>query len=199
MYNNFCDISLVDTEERIRKNARLWFKGKNPEVWKPGKQEREFDYLLIGRRADKNELYFLNNLNKVKEKRKILWIGGKEYEKKIVTNHEVVCTDFISQDEVRKTIPMAKVGILFTELKIEGFPQSFIEMTMNGIPVVYNKNAPRNRFYFHNGNSFVCSKKNMIRAAEVLLVDRDPVRCRKIAVDNYSLEKSYKRILKCIR
>jgi len=199
MYNNRCHVSLVDTEERIRKNARLWFKGKDPDYWKPLGKEKVFDYLLIGRRADKNELYFLDKLNKVKDKRRILWIGGKNHRKKIQSNHEVVCTSFCGPDDVRNNIAKAKVGVLFTEIKTEGFPQTFLEMTMCGVPVVYNKAAPKNRFYFHEHNSHVCSKKNIVSASESLLKKYNPEKCREEAIKNYSIEASYKRILSCIK
>lgn len=199
MYNKSCDVSLVDTKHRVKKNAKLWFKGKDPNYWKPSSQKKEFDYLLIGRRADKNELYFLRKLNEVKEERKILWIGGNKHINKITTNHKVTCTDFVSQDEVRRLIPSAKVGILFTELKVEGFPQTFLEMTMCGVPVVYNKNAPKNEFYFHNDNCLLSSKKNIVKSAEILLKNGDPIKCRETAIRNYSLDKSYKKVLKCLK
>ena len=197
-YNSLCDISLVDTKARLKKNAHVWFKGKDPNYWEPTKQKKKFDYLLIGVRADKNELYFLRNLNSVKQKRRILWIGGKKHANKISTNHEVVCTPFVSQDKVRDLMSSAKVGILFTELKIEGFPQSFLEMTMSGVPVVYNKNGPTNEFYFKKDNCILCLKKDLIESAEKLLRIGDPVKCRKTAIENYSLDKSYERILSCL-
>ena len=194
------DINLIDTPERIKtKKDRIWFKGKDPEYWKPQGQKKEFDYLLIGTRGDKNEVYFLNALNKISRKRKILWIGGKKHEHKIKTNHQVVCTEFMGQDAVRDNIPRAKVGVLFTELKIEGFPQSFCEMTMCGVPVVYNINGPKNEFYFHNGNSILTNKKKMVINAENLLRHHDPVLCRETAIKHYSLDKAYRRILKCLK
>jgi len=194
------NINLIDTPDRLKTSRdRLWVKGKDPEYWKPQGQKKEFDYLLIGTRGDKNEIYFLNRLNEIKEKRKILWIGGKKHEDKIKTNHQVVCTNFIGQDSVRDNIPRAKVGVLFTELKIEGFPQSFCEMTMCGVPVVYNKNAPRNDFYFHKGNCKIIDKKGIIQGAEQLLRDYDQVLCREIAIKNYSLEIAYRRILECLK
>ena len=198
MYNSYCDVSLVDTEERIERNAKLWFKGKDPNYWKPSSR-KEFDYLLIGRRADKNELYFLDRLNETKEKRSVLWIGGANYKGIIKTNYEVGYTDFANQDSVRNLIPLAKVGILFTEIPTEGFPQSFLEMTMCGLPVVYNENAPRNKFYFHESNSYLCSKEDIIRGAETLLKNVDAVKCRETAIENYSLDKSYERILSCTK
>jgi hypothetical protein len=199
LYNNFCDVSLVDTKERLKGNAKIWFKGKDPEYWIIGNPIKEFDYLLIGHRADKNELYFLRSLNEIKEKRRILWIGGKKHQSKIKTKHEVVCTDFIGPDEVRKLIPTAKVGILFTELKVEGFPQAFLEMTMCGVPVIYNVNGPRNKFYFHTNNCILCNKAKLIKSAENLLRNYDPIKCRKDAIDNYSIKKSYQRIIECLK
>lgn len=199
MYNNFCNVSLVDTEKRISGNAKLWFKGKDPNYWRPEKQTKEFDYLLIGKRADKNEIHFLRRLNDIKEKRRILWIGGKGHKKRTKSNHEVICTDFVSQDEVKQLIPKAKVGVLFTELKVEGFPQTFLEMTMCGVPVVYNKRAPQNEFYFNKYNSLLCMKKNLVRCAEKLLKYHNSVKCRETAIENYSLEKSYQRMVSCLK
>ena len=198
--NRFCHVSLVDTPGRCRgKRTKLWVKGKDPEYWKPTNQKKEFDYLLIGQRADKNELFFLNKLNAIKGNRRILWIGGKKHEKRIKSKHDVVCMPFTSQESVRDNIPRAKVGVLFTQLKVEGFPQSFIEMTMCGVPVVYNIHGPTNKFYFHDGNHVLTEKNNLIESAEKLLKTYDPVKCREVAIKNYSLEKAYQRILSCLK
>lgn len=199
-YNNNCNISLVDTPERLGGNAKVWFKGKDPDYWKPlSEEEKIYDYLLIGQRADKNELYFFERLNEIKEKRKVLWIGGEKHRKRIKSKHEIICTSFIGQDEVRDLIPKAKVGILFTELKIEGFPQSFLEMTMCGLPVVYNIKGPKNEFYFHKHNCILSPKKKIIKSAEILLKNRDQIKCRETAIKNYSLEKSYERMIQCLK
>jgi hypothetical protein len=195
------NINLVDTPQRIKNSQKdkLWVKGKDPDYWKPQGQKKEFDYLLIGTRGDKNEIYFLRQLNKIKDRRRILWIGGKKHEHRIKTNHEVVCTPFYKQEQVRDNIPRAKVGVLFTELKIEGFPQSFCEMTMCGVPVVYNINAPRNKFYFHKGNSLLCKKEKMVFSAEKLLKYYNPELCRQIAIKHYSIDVAYGRILECLK
>ena len=199
-YNKFCDLSLVDTIERAKgKKSVVWFKGKDPEYWKPINIKKEFDYLLIGGRADKNEFYFLRELNQIKSKRRILWIGGKKHESKISTNHEVICTEFSGQDFVRDNISRCKVGVLFTELQVEGFPQSFLEMTMCGVPVVYNSLAPTNKFYFHKGNCLLTLKKNLVESAEKLLSKPRSELCRQIAIDNYSIQKSYRWILSCLK
>jgi len=201
IWNNKCDISLVDTQKRAKKNGKLWFKGKDPDYWLPLEEEKkEYDYVLVGLRGDKNERYFIKGLNNIKEKRKILWIGGYKFKGKISkTHHDVHLTKKLTQDEVRKNIPKAKVGILFTELKVEGFPQGFLEMTMCGVPVVYNKRAPGNKFYFHKFNSVLSVKKSLITSAETLLKNRDQVKCRETAIQNYSLEKSYERMLQCLK
>jgi hypothetical protein len=194
MYNKLCDVSLVDTPQRVKGNAKLWFKGKDPKYWQSSVQRKEFDYLLMGRRADKNELYFLSRLDQVFGQRRVLWIGGKAYKKQINTSHEVVCTEFAGPDVVRSLIPKAKVGILFTEHKAEGFPQSFLEMTMCGVPVIYNENAPRNDFYFHEHNHLMSGKTSLIEQAESLLSTANSNKCRLEAIRNYSLSKSYRRI-----
>lgn len=194
------DICLVDTPERLKGNkTQLWVKGKDPEYWKPQGQKKEFDYLLIGQRADKNELYFLNKLNIVKEKRRILWIGGEKHKGKVNTFHDVTFLPFVSQDTVRDNIPRAKVGILFTELPIEGFPQSFVEMAISGVPVVYNINGPKNDFYFHEGNSLLCEKNSLIKNSEKLLRIYDPVKCREVTIKHCSIQRSYQRILECLK
>jgi len=199
--NPYCNVSLIDTTARLKKttNGKIWVKGKDPDYWKPVANEKEFDYLLIGRRGDKNEIYFLNKLNSVKEKRRILWIGGKEHQRKVSCKHDVVYTKFLPQDKVRDNISRAKVGVLFTELKIEGFPQSFIEMAMCGVPVVYNIRASRNEFYFHKWNHRMCEKHTLIKTAESLLRKHDSIKCRDITVKNCSIERSYERILECLK
>ena len=116
-----------------------------------------------------------------------------------MSNHYVVCTEFKGQDFVRDNISKCKVGILFTELAIEGFPQSFLEMTMCGVPVVYNKNGPKNDFYFHKGNCLLTDKANLISSAERLLKNPRSELCRQVAVERYSISKSYKRILSCLK
>lgn len=187
------DISLVDDESRLKDNAALWFKGKDENYWKE-KATKEFDYLLVGRRADKNELYFLDYLNDIDIKRKILWIGGNDHKHKIKSHHYVHTTDFISMNNVRQLIPMAKVGILFTEHKSEGFPQTFLEMTMCGVPVVYNKTAPKNKYYIHKNNCLLTDKNNLIKDAEFLLNNHDSKLCRRDAIENYSITKSFEHM-----
>lgn len=197
--NDYCDISLVDTEERQKKhggNSKVWFKGKDPEFWKPSPEEKIYDYLLIGRRADKNELYFLDRLNAIDENRKILWIGGAKHKSQINTKHDVTTTDFAGPNIVSQNISKAKVGILMTEHPSEGFPQSFLEMTMSGLPVLYTDTAPRNDRYFKEGiNCLFSSKKEMVLNAEKLLLNHNPEECRKWAIEHYSLESSYKNML----
>lgn len=197
--NKYCNVSLVDTPERVKKygaNAKLFFKGKDQNFWKPNNSEKEYDYLLMGRRADKNELYFLERLNRVSEKRRILWIGGEKHKDKINTNHECVTTPFCGPDQVKELIPKAKVGILMTEHPAEGFPQSFLEMTMCGLPVLYTNTAPANDFYFKEGiNCKFSSKKEIIVNAEYLLGDHNAEICRDYAVEHYSLEASYKKMV----
>ena len=199
LYNSYCDISLVDTEQRMGKNSKLYVKGKDPDIWFPDEGVKEFDYLLMGKRGDKNELYFLQKLNSIKDRRRILWIGGKKFKGKIKTNHEVIYISFCGSTDVRKNISKAKVGILFTEHPAEGFPQSFLEMTMCGVPVVYNKHAPRNKHYFHPENSLLVSKDNLVNGAEELLKTYNSEKCRNVAIENYSLSKSYERMISCIK
>lgn len=194
MYNAYADVSLVDTPKRLRKNAKLWFKGKDPEYWKPVARKK-YDYLLVGRRADKNELYFLEQLNKVKHSRKVLWIGGESHKNKIKCKHQVDCTGFIGQDEVRDLISSARVGVLFTEHPREGFPQSLLEMTMCGVPVVYSNSGPQNSWYFFPDNTAIANKKKLINSAEGLLERADPEACRKVAIENYSLQASYEHLV----
>ncbi len=201
MYNHKCNVSLVDTKKRVKLNARLWFKGKDPNYWKaPDNIEKEYDYLLVGLRGDKNEIYFLKKLRAIKQQRKVLWIGGYRFKSKIPPSHHLVdLTKKIGQDEVRDNICKAKVGILFTQLKVEGFPQSFLEMTICGVPVVYNIDAPINDFYLHKNNCALCNKKEMITTAETLLKNVNSNRCREAAVERYSLQKSYNWMLKCLK
>jgi len=199
MYNKYCDVSLVDTSQRVKKNAQVWFKGKDPNYWRPlHDKHKEFSYVLLGRRGDKNEIFFLNQLNSIKKPRTVLWIGGKKHEHKIRCNHRVTCTEFVGQDQVRDLIPLAKIGVLFTELQVEGFPQSFLEMTMCGVPVVYNINGPINDFYFHKDNCILSHKGKIVKNAEDLLEFRNQHKCRLTAIKHYSLDRSYGRMRECL-
>ena len=194
MYNSFCDISLVDSEKRLKRNAKLFVKGKDPDFWKPIDVSKEYDYLLIGRRGDKNESFFLSSLNRIKKDRRILWIGGYNHRRKIKTRHYVNYTKPLSKEGVRDNISKAKVGILFSELG-EGFPQSFLEMTMCGVPVVYNAKAPINNIYMQSPyNCLLANRNNLIKKSEILLKTFDKNACRKVSVDNYSMNKFYEWI-----
>jgi len=193
MYNAYCDVSLVDSAKRLKKNAKLFFKGKDEEFWHPTGAKKVYDYLLIGLRGDKNEAFFLNKLNQVKGKRTILWIGGGEAKKKIRTKHSVVMTPRIRPSEVRDLISTAKVGVIFTELG-EGFPQSFLEMTICGVPVVYHEKAPRNDIYCRPENSVLANRTNLVEKAEELLGDYNAERCREVAIEHYSLKKSFEHL-----
>jgi len=204
-YNSYCNISLVDTKERIQQNAVLYVKGKDPKFWASSYDTRkEFDYLLIGKRCDKNEVYFLHELDKVGKTRKVLWIGGEQHKSKInVNNVEVEYTPFLNKESVRDNILRARIGILFTELEVEGFPQSYLEMTMCGLPVVYNLKAPYNKYYFLDPSCSVrTDKKHLIEAAEFLKrkYDKSMIYYTRLsAAKNYSLDVSYERIKQCIK
>ena len=194
-FNPYTDISLVDTPKRIiNDKCKLYVKGKNPDYWKPS-GEKEYDYLLMGRRDDKNQSYFLKRLNaEVQEKRRVLWIGGEAFKGKVNTHHEINYTPVYGPDVVKDWIPKAKIGILYSEIKTEGFPQTFLEMTMSGVPVVYG--GPKgNPHYFFPENCRMPEKKDLVATAEEFLKDHDSDACRRIAVENYSIQKSVERML----
>lgn len=188
-YDELCDISFVDTTDRVtRKEHRLLVKGKDPDFWSTSKTKK-YDYLVCGTKDNKNQSYFINSLNSIKGKRSVLWIGGKPFSKKIKSKHNVTLTSPLGPEEIAKLIPQCKVGILFTEIKAEGFPQTFLEMTMCGLPVVYH--GPINKSYIHPGNcNMPKKKKRLLEAAENYLANYDSYNCRQIAIDNYSIQKS---------
>ena len=194
MINKSCNLSLVDTKGRMKNHlCVLHMKGKDPAFWKPVAKTKDYDYLLMGKRADKNELFFIQQLNSIKERRSILWLGGIKHRKKVRTHHKINVTKMLGPAEVRDQISRCKVGILFSEHPAEGFPQTFLEMTMCGVPVVYA--GPKNPFYFFEDNSIRPSKKKIVQAAESLRLSYDSEACRKRAVENYSMEKSIERLL----
>lgn len=204
MYNNVADVSLVDTPARLRGNAKIHIKGKDKDYWwDQGDTEsiyKPYDYMLVGKRGDKNEAHFINELtDKVKGKRSVLWVGGTAHKNRIKeTHHNVDLTNFGSMEFVALSIPLGKIGILFTEHPAEGFPQTFLEMTMCGLPTIYNISAPINQAYFYEGvNTFTCKKKHLIAKAEYALKNWSEDKadmCREFAAKNYSLQVSWQNI-----
>jgi glycosyltransferase involved in cell wall biosynthesis len=200
-YNKYCDISLVDLPQRVSGNAVLWVKGKDPEYWYPSGQIKETDFLIVGPRGDKNELFFLTEMEKTEKEYTIEWIGGEAYRNSIQSKHRVSYTPFLSQYLMRETIPRAKIGIIISEHPAEGFPQTFLEMTMCGLPVIYLCKGLPNRVYYYNCFSITDKYQIAEKAEEILLhyntiPDKMSYVARKYAIENYSLEKSYESILK---
>lgn len=187
--DKYCDVGLVDTPERIsHPKHRLHLKGKDPDFWKPLPSQKPFDYLMMGVKSNKNQHYFLKRLQwDVKSPRKVLWIGG---DKGISQHgiHELHCTGPIGPQKISALIPAAKVGFVYSEIPAEGFPQSFLEMTMCGVPVVYG--GPMNPRYFFPENSVVCKKKEVAVAAEHLRDTLNVEACRQVAEREYSIYKS---------
>jgi len=197
--NQSCNVSLVDTRKRVQGNAVTWFKGKDPNFWYPG-STKEYDYVLSGRRDDKNESYFINRLTKeIKEPRSVLWVAGKHHSDKInKSHHNITLTDFVPMNNMPNLLSKGKIGVLLSEHPAEGFPQTFLEMTMVGVPVLYLDSAPYNPHYFGKKNSLITDKESCVHNAKVMLSQwhvNKPQQCRNFAVDRYSLKKSYQGIL----
>lgn len=198
MYNKYCDISLVDLPERVSRNGVLWVKGKDPDYWKPNKR-KIFDFLIVGPRGDKNELFFLNEMQKTKREYTIQWIGGEAYKDQIQSKHEVLYTPFLTMEQMKESIPHSKIGVILSEHPAEGFPQTFLEMTMCGVPVIALSKGFANRVY--NDNCYtIIDKCDIVNRAEDILefwnIEKVSVKVRKYAIENYSLEKSYESVLK---
>jgi len=204
--NKAAKISLVDTVERKKSpNQKLWVKGKDPIFWVPDyKFRKEYDFLLIGRRGDKNELFFIDKMKN--KKVKILWIGGQKFSsqiKKIIINKpiQVVTTKFLGLDEIVKEINKAKIGIILSEIPAEGFPQTFLEMNMCGLPVIMLEKFKIQKCYKQNCLTIYDKNDIMKKAEEFILIynknGKHLMVCtiRAHAKDDYSLKKSYKSIL----
>ena len=70
---------------------------------------------------------------------------------------------------------LSKVAI-GQQLKVEGFPQSFLEMTMCGVPVAYG--GPKNSGYFFPENAVLVNKKaSLLQSAEHLLKHHNAKKC----------------------
>ena len=193
---------MCDTPERVKGNGVLWVKGKDPEYWKPTNNKKVYDYIMIGKRGDKNEAYFINRLtDDVKEHRQVLWVGGAKHKKHIKrSHHHIELTPFVGMDKVRDYIGSAKVGIILSEIPAEGMPQTFLEMTMMGLPVVYMGPINENYFYSYN-HMLIRQKGDAVKIAEkiinsIWLDNFTTLACRSNAEQNYSLEKSYESILR---
>lgn len=198
MYNNTCNLSLVDTNDRLNDRSIVWFKGKDPDYWYHN-DNKKYDIAIIGRRADKNELYFLNMMNLSKFKNlNIVWIGGEKHKSKIKCGHNVFCTEFCGPDDVVKHLSMAKIGVNLSEHPSEGFPQSVLEMAMCGLPVVYNYDAPWNNFY-DSPYILRSNKRDWLKSIDNCLDKWDLEVARKVrscAVKRFSLNRSYEFLVK---
>jgi len=202
-HNRYADVSLVDVDSALGDgdNCRLWFKGKDENFWYPNTKVKEYDYCFVGKRGDKNEAWFINELASIKERRSIIWIGGKKHESKVSNSkHTLLLTEPCGPDRVHHYINKAKVGVILSDITAEGFPQSFVEMGMCGLPVAYM--GPMNKFY--NIDIFgyrIHHKYNAVDIAENLLSDYDnniAVMCRSQAVGRFSLDASYEYMLELL-
>ena len=199
-FNPNCNISLVDTSARIKnKRMKLWVKGKDRGWWYEN-SPKFFDYCLIGRRADKNEQWFISELTeKVKQKRSIMWIGGEGH-KIPKTHHHVATTPFCGPEIVRNGINSCRVGINATEHPCEGFPQSLVEMQICGLPCVYLDTAPWNDLYIGMRGLFWPTpiarspKEEVVIKAEKFLANIEKINI----VSHLTLENSYQSILNAL-
>lgn len=195
LINPACDISLVDTGERLSKfpqHARLWFKGKDPEFWRSGDGPKIYDYVVIGRpKSGKNQKMFVKQLaRECPNTRTVLWIGGGEGRKQVGA-HQFVSTTMLPPERVQDLLSLARVGVLFTQYRDEGFPQSLLEMTMCGVPVVYSMDGPYNPVYFSPQSAVRTNKQRLVETAEGLLQRANSTACRNYAASNYSLDASF--------
>jgi hypothetical protein len=186
-------LSLVDTEARRAGNGALWVKGKNEQFWCEDESvHKEYDYCLIGRRGDKNEVWFVEQMTaNVKTPRDILWIGGEKHAHKMPqTHHNVVCTPFNGPVAVRDDIRKCAVGVIISDIPAEGFPQAFIEMQMCGLPVVYADCGPWNELYSVYSASYRAPKDKVWLHCEAAIQNHDLC-----GSDKFTLENSYRMIL----
>lgn len=198
MYNGYCDVSLVDTEARLKGNAKLWTKGKDPDYWFTSKL-KVYDFLLVGPRNDKNEMWFIKQMEQTNKQYNILWIGGKKFEDKIrKSKHHIHCTEFLTMGEVRRLIPTAKIGIMLSEHPSEGFPQTLLEMMMCGVVPIYLDDQKQQTVYTKNCIR-IKNKLDIVKVAEYA-IDKWTIaysmETRIYAIDHFSLELCYQSILR---
>ena len=203
LVNPCCDLSLVDTRQRLAKHpgkARLWIKGKDASFWAPstgpGPRTRQiYDYVVMGRpKSCQNQKLFVKHLaRECKSTRTVLWIGGGEGRKQIGA-HQLVSTSMLPPQRVRELLNFARVGVVFTQCCDEGFPQTLLEMTMCGVPVVYSDDGPYNHVYFSPKSAVRTNKEQLVTTAERMLKAVDPVACWEYAKHNYSLDVSMARL-----
>jgi glycosyltransferase involved in cell wall biosynthesis len=199
LYCPQADVSLVDTPDRIvNQFCRVFHKGKDPEFWFPINTEKCFDYILMGRWAiGKNQDLFLSYLDKqMPQQRRILWIGGEQWKQQVFSDkHLVVYTPQLPPEKVREHICMGRVGIVFTEYSKEGFPETFTEMTMCGVPVVYSDTGPFNPRYFSKFTCKIASRTTLVQDAESLLANPQGDECRREAMRLYNLDDAIDLLL----
>lgn len=192
---DYVDYSLVDTPEREQGNGVLWTKGKNSDFWKPLNLKKQYDYCIVGRRADKNEHYILETLSKGVSKRRVLWIGGAAHRRDLSGKVEVDYTSFVGPDKVVKYMNLCKVGVLFSTHPTEGYPQSHLEMSLCGLPVIYH--GPKNITYHGKNNVYYVEREDLFSSMEAVLnvwSEDLSMKCVCDAVERYSIEVSWGKI-----
>lgn len=198
-FNPHCDVSLVDDPIRVsNKHMRLWIKGKDPQQWPLLSDTRVYDYLVLGRnKPGKNQKLFYSMIfDSVASPRSVLWVGGSDVEEEIPAGiHKLHLVPFAKSVDLPSYFAKCKVGGLFTEWHDEGFPQSYLEMAMCGLPVVYNAAAPWSTSYESPAISCRVTRKNLVEQAEHLRNNADHAKCRAAAVAQFSLERSIASII----
>lgn len=189
---------------RIKNNLYSWLKGDNPDFWCPDNSEKEFDFVVVGRRGKNIEC--VRELAKKHPQIRIAavgWAGGydskrEEFKKppKPVFNlpNVIEFGRLVGHDKVRDVLRRSKVAIAITAHGEEGFPmQTQMEYSLTGLFFGYDGTMLKDNYYV---SSYTGSKLsvNLLDNWEVL-----GQKARQYAVNHFSSDVSADCLMKIIK
>lgn len=189
---------------KINNNIYSWIKGENSDFWRSEYIEKEFDFVVVGRRG--KDIKCVIELAKKYPQMKIVSVGwgGKyniekrkfEMPEKPVFNRPNITElgRLLDHGKVRDVLNRSKIGIAVAAIW-DGFPmQTQMEYSMTGLYFVYDRFMLQDGYYVNNTTASIFSD-----SGKVLKNWQELGRCaREYAIKNFSSEVSASCFMKII-